>query len=79
MEKLTLEERRLERLRNLLTPLMNLPDFILNNESGKFDNLIKSTAERGKEVAPLIKKALSSDVTLKELNKLYINPENYTE
>lgn len=76
---MTLEERRLERLRNLLTPLINLPEFILRNEDGHLDDIIKSSAEKSKDLIPLIKEALRSDITLKELNRLYTNPENYRD
>jgi len=76
MDDLNLEERRLERLRNLLTPMFNLPLFIKGNEDGKFDDIIKKTADKAEELMPMIKEALRSDITLNELNQLYINPEN---
>lgn len=76
IDDLNLEERRLERLRNLLTPLINLPTFIERNEDGKFDDIINSSAEKCNEVIPFIREALRSDITLEELNQLYVNPEN---
>lgn len=76
MEELTLEERRLERLRNLLTPLVNLPSYINNNEDGKLDEFIKKSAKSAEELIPLVKEALRSDITIEELNKLYTDPEN---
>jgi hypothetical protein len=76
MDDLSLEERRLERLRNLLTPIMNLPSFVKENEDGKYDDIIQNTADIAEKVIPLIKEALRSDITLDELNQLYTNPEN---
>ena len=77
MSNLTpLEEKRLERLRNLLSPLCNLPDMIVNNTGGVFDSLILKTAEKSKEVLPMILKALESNITLSELNQLYTDPLN---
>jgi len=76
MNELSLEERRLERLRNLLTPIFNLPLFIKDNEDGKFDDIINDTAKKAEELIPMIKEALRSDITLDELNQLYTNPEN---
>jgi hypothetical protein len=76
MDDLSLEERRLERLRNLLTPIMNLPSFVKENEDGKYDDIIQNTADIAEKVIPLIKEALRSDITLNELNQLYTNPEN---
>jgi len=76
MDDLSLEQRRLERLRNLLTPFINLPLFIRDNKDGKFDDIVNDTAKRAEELTPMIKEALRSDITLEELNQLYTNPEN---
>jgi len=76
MKELIIKERRLERLRNLMSPSFNLPLFIQENENGKLDDLIKSTADKAAKSLPLIKEALRSDITLLELGQLYVDPEN---
>jgi hypothetical protein len=76
MDDLNLEERRLERLRNLLTPMFNLPLFVKGNEDGRLDDIIKDTADKAEKLMPMIKEALRSDITLNELNQLYSDPEN---
>ena len=76
MNELTLEERRRERLRNLLTPLVNLPSFVTSNVDGKYDEIITSTAKKSEQLVPMIKEALRSDITLDELNQLYSDVEN---
>jgi hypothetical protein len=71
-EGMTLEERRLERLRNLLSPFLFLPELMKMNKDGKFDNLIENNIDICIETEPLIRKCLSDGVTLDELNKLYL-------
>jgi hypothetical protein len=77
MDELTLEQRRCERLRNLLSPAYTLAQFLQeDNEDGKLDNIIKDSADKVLEVWPMIEKALDPNATLEELNQLYSNPEN---
>ena len=80
IRKLTIEERRLERLRNLIQPLWTLSD-ILNREdidecSDDMKKLIKECAISCKEHMPLVKKALDSKTTLEELENLYLDPKS---
>lgn len=75
MDDLNIEQRRCERLRNLLGPLYNLAQFI-REDNDKLEELIKEEANRAMENWPLIEKALDPNSTLEELNQLYLNPEN---
>lgn len=74
------EERRLERLRNLMQPLWTLAELInkedIDNCSDSMKNLIKECASTCKECMPLITKAMDSDVTLEELENLYLDPKS---
>ena len=76
MGDLNLEERRCERLRNLLSPMYNLAQMIESNEDGNFDELIKKESKKALENWDLIEIALTPSSTLDELNKLYHDPEN---
>ena len=77
MEELTVEQRRCERLRNLLSPAYTLAQFVQeDNVDGKLDKYIKNSADRVMEVWPMIEKALDPNVTIEELNQLYSEPEN---
>ena len=73
MDKLNLEQRRCERLRNLLTPFYLLPQFIQNSDS-EIDQSIKDIANRAMSNWPLIEKALDPNALLEELEKLYNEP-----
>ncbi len=75
MDDLNIEQRRCERLRNLLGPLYNLAQFI-QEDNDKLEELIKEEANRAMKNWPLIEKALDPNSTLEELNQLYLNPEN---
>lgn len=73
----TTEERRLERIRNLMTNMYNLPQFIMESDgSPEMDKLIKNTAEKAMGSMPYLDKALDLNTTLEELYQLYENPEN---
>ena len=72
----SIEDKRLERLRNLLTPLFTLVQISSDNSDGKFDDLIKKSLKTCKEVLPLIKVALKDNVTREELGQLYTDPSN---
>jgi len=65
-----LEEKRLERLRNLLTPFLLLPELVKDNNYP--DSLKIDTADTCLKILPLIHKALSEDITLDELHNLYL-------
>jgi hypothetical protein len=69
-DDMSLEERRLERLRNLLSPFLFLPELIEKNEDGKFDKMIQDTAKTCKDIEELVRKCLSEHATLDELNNL---------
>lgn len=75
-ENYTVEDKRLERLRNLITPLINLTMFIKDNKDGKLDGIIEDSVERCLDVIPLIRKALKDDITMEELYQLYTDPKN---
>ena len=73
----TTEERRLERIRNLMTNMYNLPQFIVESDgSPEMEKLIKNTAEKAMGSMPYLDKALDLNTTLEELYQLYENPEN---
>ena len=76
MDDLTLEQRRCERLRNLLTPFYSITQFVQENKDGKYDEIIKDSSDKALETWPLIEKALDPNATLEELNQLYTDPEN---
>lgn len=59
-DDMTLEERRLERLRNLLSPFLFLPELIE----------MKNTVQTCKDTEELVRKCLSEHATLDELNNL---------
>jgi hypothetical protein len=75
MDDLNVEQRRCERLRNLLSPLYNLAQFI-QEDNDKLEELIKREADRAMENWPLIEKALDPNATLEELNQLYLDTNN---
>lgn len=68
----SLEERRLERLRNHLSPFLTLPEMVKMNKDGKLDDMIDKTIETCEKLSPMVKRALADDVTLEELNKMYL-------
>lgn len=70
---MTLEEKRLERLRNLLSPFITLSQLIedeLDNE--EYKQLILDTAKTCNKLNGFVKKALKDNVTIEELNSLYL-------
>lgn len=70
------ESKRLERIRNLLTPLFQLPELLENNNSGQHTKLIDKLIKQSKEVIPMIGNALDPNVSIYDLNQLYFDPSN---
>ena len=68
----TVDQKRLERLRNLLTPLINLPMMMEDNEDGKMDEIVQSQMKTALDVIPLVREALREEITMEELKKLYL-------
>lgn len=68
------EEKRLERLRNYLSPAINLPVMLLENKfwekDGDIKEIIMACAKQAKISNEKVKKCLSGDITLDELKKL---------
>lgn len=68
------EEKRLERLRNFLTPAMNLPIMLLEEKFWEKDGDVKEfvigCAKQAKISNVKVKKCLSEHITLDELKKL---------
>lgn len=75
---MTKEQKRLERLRNQLSPLYGLADMVLANADSDKDlsDIILSAAKRAKLNQPLIKDALELDITYEELGQLYLEDHN---
>lgn len=73
--KMSSEELRCERLRNLIGPLWNFPEIIeafLKKDKDLNIDSIRKMLDTIKRTKPMLKKAMNPNISKEELKKLYL-------